>query len=68
MIWRIHKNDTDPFPSIPHAHNIESGLKLHLGNGELYFGRRFTDKLISKKDLFTIRAQVKNIELPQLTI
>lgn len=29
-IWRIHKNDPDPFPSNPHAHNIESDLKLDL--------------------------------------
>jgi hypothetical protein len=29
-IWRIHKTDSDPFPSKPHAHNVESDLKLDL--------------------------------------
>jgi hypothetical protein len=23
-VWRIHRNDADPFPSNPHAHNLES--------------------------------------------
>ena len=30
QLWRVHKNDADPFPSDPHAHNVESGLALHL--------------------------------------
>ena len=25
-IWRVHKNDADPWPSNPHAHNLEDGL------------------------------------------
>ena len=28
-IWLVHLHDADPFPSNPHAHNEESGLKLH---------------------------------------
>ncbi len=35
-IWYIYKNDADPFPSNPHAHNYKTDLKLHLGTGELY--------------------------------
>jgi hypothetical protein len=39
-IWRIYKNDPDPFPSNPHAHCIGGeryiGCKLHLGTGELF--------------------------------
>jgi hypothetical protein len=33
-IWRIRKYDADPFPSNPHAHHVQTGLKLHLGTGE----------------------------------
>lgn len=40
-IWRVHKNDPDPYPSRPHAHCIAGadryiGCKLHLGTAELY--------------------------------
>src|SRR5437016_5761757 len=44
-IWRVHKGDTDPHPSSPHAHCIAGanrfvGCKLHLGTAELYKGSR----------------------------
>jgi len=69
LVWRIHKNDADPFPSNPHAHNLESGLKLDLSSGALYWGKRYAGKNISKKDLEFIRAQAasKNVTLPPLT-
>ncbi len=35
-IWIIHKTDKDDLPSNPHAHNDDTGLKLHLGNGRLF--------------------------------
>jgi hypothetical protein len=40
-VWRVHKNDPDPFPSRPHAHCIGGaarfiGLKLHLGTRQLF--------------------------------
>jgi hypothetical protein len=35
-IWVVHKNDADPFPSSPHAHNYEKSLKMDLGTGDLY--------------------------------
>jgi hypothetical protein len=40
-IWRVHKNDPDPYPSNPHAHCIAGakrfvGCKLHLGTAALY--------------------------------
>ena len=66
-IWRIHKNDQDPFPSNPHAHNIESGLKLDLSNGRLYYKRQYTGKSISKKDLYAIRDKTTTVGLPPLT-
>jgi len=67
-IWRIHKNDADPFPSNPHAHNVESGLKLDLASGGLYLGTRDTGKKVSKKDLLFIRAEAeaRDIVLPPL--
>ena len=49
-IWEIHKGDLDLFPSNPHAHNYESGFKLHLGTGDLYKMRKLVNK-IKKKDL-----------------
>ena len=64
-IWEIHKNDVDPFPSNPHAHNYEANLKLHLGNGQLYRKRQYRGK-IKKKDLIRIREELTaaSITLP----
>lgn len=68
-IWVIHKNDKDPLPSNPHAHNKETGYKLHLGNGELYTKKnKALDKKISKKYLLAIRNKVNNITLPALLV
>jgi hypothetical protein len=64
-IWRIHRNDADPFPSNPHGHNLESGHKLHLGTGELFFSRRSVGR-ISRADLLAIRQQLGNFDLPAL--
>jgi hypothetical protein len=66
-IWRIHKNDADPFPSSPHAHNLRSNLKLHLGNGRL-FKRRVPIDQVSKKDLEHLRELIKCRPLPPLDI
>lgn len=68
QIWRIHKNDSDPFPSNPHAHNVESGLKLDLTNGKLYYKNTDTGKSISKKDLLAIRDKMTKIAPPPLAI
>ena len=56
-IWRIHRNDADPHPSNPHAHNVESGLKLDLTDGSLYLGRDFAGTKVAEKDLLEIRRQ-----------
>ncbi len=58
-IWEIHKNDVDPFPSNPHAHNKDSGLKLHLGNGGLYLKWDEVGK-INRKELKQIRDKAKS--------
>jgi hypothetical protein len=64
-VWRIHKNDQDPWPSNPHAHNLQSGLKLHLGTGELFRKKRSVGK-ISRKDLELIRTKITKCQLPPL--
>lgn len=68
-IWVIHKYDKDPLPSNPHAHNEETGQKLDLSNGDLYDAKNnYLKTNISKKDLLLLRAKVKNITLPKLSI
>jgi hypothetical protein len=66
-VWRIHKSDADPFPSIPHAHNYETGVVLHLGTGEMYGrDRRLIGKLDCKK-LLRLRAELSSFTLPSTT-
>jgi hypothetical protein len=64
-VWVIHKNDADPFPSIPHAHNYESGHKLHLGTGELFIRKECVGR-IKKNDLLMLRSKIKYRPLPDL--
>ncbi|WP_312078237.1 hypothetical protein [Chryseobacterium sp.] len=52
-VFIIHKNDVDPFPSNPHAHWLDTNLKVDLSNGKCYQ---------VKKHLFTL----KNKELLDL--
>lgn len=40
-VWVVHKNDIDPFPSSPHAHNYDQNLVMHLGNGRMYRQRNY---------------------------
>ena len=70
LIWVIHKNDIDPFPSNPHAHQLDNNIKLDLSNGKCYKRKRHIYTL-KKKDLIMIRKEaVKRIriDLPLLTI
>jgi len=64
-IWLIHKNDDDPLPSNPHAHNYETGLKLHLGNGRMYHKRDLRGK-VNMKTLLAIREKITCVTLPPL--
>lgn len=66
-IWIVHKNDKDPHPSNPHAHNYESNLKLHLGNGDLYLKNKIVGK-IKKKHLVEVRNKIATVQLPKLEI
>lgn len=67
VIWVLHKSDADPFPSKPHAHNFEHGLKLDLSDGGLYRKRERTDS-ISYKQLLEIRRlfELRGFEMPVL--
>lgn len=67
-VWRIHQSDPDPFPSKPHVHNLESGLKLDLSNGRLYCGTHDTGRAINAKRLAAIRdiATSRGVSLPPL--
>jgi hypothetical protein len=64
-LWRIHKYDPDDFPSVPHAVNMATGLKLDLRNGKLYRKRQLLDRL-NRRDLERLRSRVRLIELPPL--
>jgi hypothetical protein len=65
-VWQINRNDADPFPSNPHAHNLESGVKMDLGTGELYLKGRALGKKVQRKDLLAIREKVTGVNLPPL--
>lgn len=64
-IWTIHKNDADPFPSNPHAHNYDENLKLDLSDGTLYRYKQPQGR-IKWKDLLMLRSLINGIDLPPL--
>jgi hypothetical protein len=63
-VWRIHKNDVDPFPSVPHAHNYESEVVLHLGSGEMFDKNRQSIGNIGCKKLLRVRDKLSSLMLP----
>lgn len=65
-VWVIHKNDADPFPSSPHAHNYDSGISLHLGTGE-FFSKRTLKGILNCKNLRLIRKKITFHTLPALS-
>lgn len=67
--WRVYQNDADPFPSDPHAHNYDQNVKLHLGTGQLYRGRKLKD-VLSRKIFLDLRDRfsAKGIVMPPLEI
>jgi hypothetical protein len=70
LIWIIHNNDKDPFPSNPHAHQLENNIKLDLSNGKCYKLRKHIYTL-KKKDLVLIRKKAKTVfkgKLPELKL
>lgn len=70
LIWIVHKYDKDPFPSNPHAHQLDNNIKLDLSNGKCFKIREHVHTL-KKKDLILIREEAKKVfdgELPTLEI
>ena len=64
-VWVIHKNDADPFPSTPHAHNYDSGISIHLGTGE-FFKKRTSKGFLDCKKLKTLRDKINGHALPDI--
>lgn len=63
-VWRIYKNDVDPFPSSPHAH-YESGIVLHLGTGEMFSSaNKNSVGNIGCKKLMRLRGELGAFMLP----
>jgi hypothetical protein len=67
-VWIIHKNDVDPFPSSPHAHNYDQNMVMHLGNGDLYNSNREIVGRVKRKKLLDFRSRIDNVELPPLEL
>ena len=70
LIWIIHKNDKDPFPSNPHAHELDNNIKLDLSDGKCYKKKQLIYTL-KKRDLLIIREEANKKfkgELPELEI
>jgi hypothetical protein len=72
-VWRVHKNDADPYPSNPHAHCIDGaprfvGCTLHLGTAELYNGRKPLERRLKEKQfkklIELIQPKFSDIKLP----
>jgi hypothetical protein len=58
-IWRVHKNDADPWPSSWHAHNYQSGQVLDLKTGNIYSKNRKLIKKLKKKKLKKLKDNLK---------
>lgn len=63
--WVIHKNDADPFPSSPHAHEFNLNVKLDLRTGVMYQKRRQVG-FLTKKEFARLKEKIvqKGISLP----
>jgi hypothetical protein len=68
QVWQINLNDADPFPSNPHAHNLESGYKMDLSTGRLFLKRRDVGEKVAQKDLLAIRKKARHPKLPPLLV
>ena len=66
-VFIIHKNDADPFSSNPHAHWIDSNLKIDLSNGKCYHIRKYISTL-SKKKFKSVRSKATDlgVKLPEV--
>jgi hypothetical protein len=71
-VWRVHKDDADPYPSKPHAHCIAGaqrfvGCKLHLGTCELFNGRKALGRYLHQKQFDALIALIRP-KFPGLTL
>lgn len=67
-VWVCHRYDTDPYPGRPHAHNMETGEKLHLGSGEIFRpGSRIAKGKLAEKHLHVIRDTISK-KWPDITL
>ena len=66
-VWVVHKNDIDPFPSSPHAHNYDQNLVMHLGNGHMYRQRNYV-ATAKRIQFLALRQKIDNVDLPPLEI
>lgn len=71
-IWRVHKNDPDPFPSKPHAHCIGGtkrfvGCKLHLGSAQLYKDSMALNRFLDPKQFSRLIELIKP-KFPDITL
>lgn len=66
-VFRIHKNDVDPFPSSPHAHFLDSNIKVDLSNGKCYQVKKHKFTLKKKEFLdLRLKASELGVILPDL--
>jgi hypothetical protein len=64
-VWIIHRYDSDPFPSNPHAHNLQNNIKLDLSSGKCYKRRQYVFS-ISEKILLAIREKALLVYMGEL--
>jgi len=60
QIWIFHKNDSDPFPSVPHGHNKETGNKLNPYDGRIYDKYGNSVSRLNHKKLEDIQNRLKS--------
>lgn len=62
--WVIHKNDVDPFPSVPHMHSKDLPLKLNIYNGEIFdVNTKKIVNIVREKDLKKLWSDTKFVRL-----
>ena len=55
VVWRLHKNDADPWPSTCHAHNYDTGEVIDLTNGNIYSKNRTFSRTLKPKKLSELK-------------
>ncbi len=65
-VWVAHRSDKDTFPSDPHVHDYDNNVKLDLGTGMIFRGRK-PYKRMAKKELLALRGEI-NSRLPGLVL